>query len=203
MKFGFNSGATYSKFREMNLPELEYKYGFGFMAGISMEYYLNKRLSLKTNLGYDKKNSIGEVSNISLTDNEGNQISGYNIKVNYIYNYLTLPIFIKYYFNDESRYFVNGGIFAGYLIDSKTKIVSKLYNNDIDETFSSTDINNDFDFGLSIGFGKSIKISDKNSITIEIRDNLGLARTNKYNTFSDDSVKSNTVYLILGYDFDL
>ncbi len=72
-------------------------------------------------------------------------------------------------------------------------------NNDPVKT---TDLNNKTDFGLSIGFGKTIEINEKNSIFIEIRENLGLTNTSKNKVWGNGEVKTNSLNLIIGYSLN-
>jgi len=58
-RFGVNAGLTYSNFRGMNVPTFKYQYGFGYLVGVSYEYYLNDNLSIKANFSYDNKSSKG------------------------------------------------------------------------------------------------------------------------------------------------
>ena len=62
-----------------------------------------------------------------------------------------------------------------------------------------------FDYGVSFGFGKSFRLDDKNSLSIELKDNMGLAnrvRNVKVNGTRGD-IRTDAVSLILGWSFGL
>ncbi len=90
-RFGINAGVTYSEFSGMDMFTIKYKHGFGYMAGVSYEYYFNDNLSLKTNLSYDNKSSKA-TSDIELIDGESGMSEIAHQTITYHYNYLTLPI---------------------------------------------------------------------------------------------------------------
>ncbi len=104
---------------------------------------------------------------------------------------------------DGAGFFVNGGPFIGYLLNSGyTSKVNSSYDFPNDSG-STTDYNNKLDFGLTLGFGKAFELNDGSSIVVEIRDNIGFAKTNKNGTYDGNSVKSNSFNLVLGWAFDL
>jgi hypothetical protein len=53
---------------------------------------------------------------------------------------------------------------------------------------STTSSNNKLDFGLSVGIGKSIAIGGSNTLTIELRDDLGLAKVGKFTNSSSNAL---------------
>lgn len=202
-KFGINTGLTYSTFRGMDLPGVDYGYGTGLVVGFSYEYYLKENLSIKANLSYDNKKSKGNVD-FEVRATLEDPPRTFNESVTYNYNYMTLPVMIKYDFKN-SGLFVNGGLFLGYLLDSEVKgdANTNQYPELTDFTESTTELNNQFDLGLALGFGKTFKVDSKNSIVVELRNNLGLSKTNKDNTFDGNTVKSNSYNLLVGWAFDL
>jgi len=102
-----------------------------------------------------------------------------------------------------TAFFVNGGPFVGYLLNSGyTSKVSSSYDFPKD-TESSTNYNNKIDFGLTLGIGKAFELNDGSSIVVEIRDNLGLSQINKKETYGVNSVKSNSFNLVVGWAFDM
>ena len=114
-------------------------------------------------------------------------------------------VMIKYDFKNAAGFFVNGGLFLGYLLDSKVKgeANTNQYPELTDFSQSTTEFNNQFDFGFVFGLGKSFRLNKKNNLNIEFRNNLGLSQTNKNNTFNGNTVRSNSYNLIVGYAFDM
>lgn len=203
-KFGVNAGFTYSKFRGMDLPGVDYGYAPGVVVGLSYEYYLKERLSIKANLSFDNKKSRGEFD-FEVRQMPEDPAESYIETFTFSYNYMTLPVMVKYDFKNGHGFFVNSGLFLGYLLDSE--VTAEANTNRFPELTdlkqSTTELNNQFDFGLVLGVGKTFKLKGKNSLVVEIRNNHGLSKTNKDNTFDGNTVRSNSYNLLLGWAFDM
>lgn len=128
IRLGLGTGLNYSSIRNNSLgnPNSDFSYLFS----LDFEYYLNEGLSLKSGLSFEKK-----ATNLNLA----------NRKIKDDFNYLLIPIILKYDFVKWSDFFVNGGAFFGHLL-------SRYFGyKDISE------INNKrFDFGILLGFGKKL-----------------------------------------------
>ena len=190
MRVGVNSGATLSKFRGNDIIK-NTNPGIGFLIGLSFEYSLSQNISLKTNLNYSRK-SFSNTSN-------GFELHGFSskeIKTRTNYDYLELPILIKYVVDNSERFFVNGGPFLGYLLKAESKTKGFLDND-------STVLNKKMDLGLSIGIGTIFRFDDKNNLSIELRNNLGLINISDVKVYRNETVKTNSLNLILGWNFEM
>ncbi len=191
--FGINTGLNYSSIRESNdiiIPnENTDDSGFAFLFGLVSNYYLSGNLSLKAELNYESKRESFEIKAFQSEIDPIFIEEGNKIKTNY--QFITLPILLKYEFGNSNPFFINGGPFLGYLISAKETFP----NNEIIE-FSERMTN--FDFGLSFGVGKMISLNDKNNLIIELRNNLGLTSISKF-----VSAKTNSLNLIVGWNFTL
>lgn len=200
--FGINAGVTYSKFRGMDVPLVKYDFDYGYVVGISYEYYFKDNLAIKMNLSYDRKVSKGSVD-VELRESLDDPARLVDVTFNFNYNYLTLPVLLKYEFKNSHGIFINGGPFFGYLMDSE--FVGEAIDGIQSEGYreSTTNLNNQFDFGFTTGIGKTFQLKNKNSLVVEFRNNLGLSKTNKDNTFDENTVRSNSYNLLVGWAFDL
>jgi Outer membrane protein beta-barrel domain len=201
-RFGVNAGINYSKFRGMDVRDNDYDFGIGYLVGVSYEYYFKENLSIKANLSYDKKSSRGSTKILS-REQIDDPVGIVNVTYAFNYYYMTLPVLLKYEFKNAHGFFVNGGLFFGYLIDSE--FVGKTTDGVQSESYtqSTTNLNNQFDFGFTTGIGKTFQLNNRNNLVVEFRNNLGLSQTNKNNTFNGNNVRSNSYNLIVGYAFDL
>ena len=187
LEYGINAGINYTNLRgNTSLENLNSD--FGYLIGITVEYNFNKATSLKTGINYERKNS--STGNVDIADQFGN-ITG-TTKGKIVFDYLTIPVLLKYKFYDS--YFLNGGPFLSYLLKNEDEIVGF---NSID----NTDSMKEFDFGLSFGVGKRIKLSEKNILEIEVRNNLGLSNISDVTVINNGSIKTNSLNLILGLTF--
>ena len=97
----------------------------------------------------------------------------------------------------KDDFYVNGGVFLGYLLNSK--LTSKKFN----DSTNTTDMNKKIDAGLVFGFGKVFRLNDKNELKLEIRENLGLVNTSDVDVYNDGTIKTNSLNLILNWNFNL
>lgn len=185
-KIGLNAGINYPHVRGSEYAYNNFKVGYLF--GVTLEYYLKENLSLKTNINYERK-----VKKTQLTyfNNQAQQTGKENF--NEIDEFINIPILLKYEFGN-SKFFVNGGPFFNYLFNTKVKPEYPNSDSDVAEE------KKDFDFGLSLGIGTNISLNDKNELTIEIRNDLGLIDTGKVPKHLDGTVKTNAIKLIVGWN---
>ncbi|WP_418263349.1 porin family protein [Flavobacterium faecale] len=203
IKFGIQGGLNYSNFRGYDIPGTPLyseSPAFAYLGGINIEYIIKSKLSLKLDLNYERKSQKAD-NTLEIFDNNGSS-KVYNFTSKKNYDYLVFPIMIKYNFTNRNSFFINGGPYIGYLL--KSNITYDLGNIDFlnNEPFETTKYNHKTDFGLSIGLGKIIELNKKNSIFIEVRENLGLTNTSKNKVWGNGEVKTNSLNLIIGYQLN-
>ncbi|RTY94993.1 porin family protein [Flavobacterium sp. GT3R68] len=202
IKFGVQAGLNYSNFRGYNIPasaSYSESPAFAYLGGINLEYLIKQKWSLKAELNYERKTQKAD-NRIEITDNDGfTTVHEFTTKKKY--DYLVVPIMLKYSFTEKNSYYLNGGPFIGYLIKSKitSEFNSTEFNTDDRDT---TDNNKKMDFGVSVGLGKSFTLNQKSTFYIEIRENMGLSNTSKVDVWNGGSVKTNSLNLIAGYSFN-
>lgn len=208
IKYGIQAGLNYSNFRGYDIPAgissiYSESPAFAFLGGVNFEYQIKEKLSLKLELSYERKSQKlkTELESINNSPDLLPEIDEYRAKRNN--DYLVLPIMIKYSFGNKNSFFLNGGPYIGYLL--KSNVEESLYFDGSlqdSQTTETSNSNNKTDLGLSVGLGKTIQISEKNSIFIEIRENLGLANTSKNKVWGDGELRTNSLNLIIGYQFN-
>ena len=204
IKFGVQAGLNYSNLRGYTIPS-QYNAlynespAFAYLIGFNAEYQLKNRLSLRAELSYERKTQKAD-NVIELWQSFEEPSQTYRFVSKKHYDYLVLPILVKYRFTTKNSLYMNGGPFLGYLL--KSKLTNDLNapgvaNEDVDTTSD----NQKTDFGVSFGFGKEISVSQKSAISIEIRDNLGLSNTSKIDVWNGGTVKTNSLNLLVSYSF--
>ena len=195
VKLGVNGGLNYSSLRGNDLTEDLIKPGFSYLAGFSFEYFIKDNLSINSNLNFEQK-LANENGYVYLTDEYGyTDVVKADTKIKY--NYLVLPVYASYYFGTKNDFYVNGGAFVGFLINSK--MTSKKFNDSTD----TTDLNKTTDLGLVFGFGKLFKLNEKNNLKVELRENLGMVNTSDVKVYNNGTIKTNSINLILNWNFSL
>jgi hypothetical protein len=192
LKFGINAGATFAGVRGNDEAE-KTDYALDYLVGVSLEVPFGERVSLIANLNYER---ISYTRNYWFENPNSDPFivpDGYEITVRFTMQYLSLPVNLKYYIGAGKRFYVNGGIFAGYFLGGITKI-------DGDEIPDDYSIFKKVNFGTNVGVGLRLPINATNDINIELRDNLGLVNIND---FGDAAVKTNSVNLVVAWQFGL
>ncbi len=164
--------------------------------GLSFEYYIDRSFSLKSGLAYERK---GAKSSIVLRDETEVILGNQDIRVNY--DYLTLPILASFATKGKTKLFVNAGPYFGFLISQKMKYSAVGSYPEI--TTNNIDYSRRIDFGLSMGFGLYIPLTEKLLFDLGLRENLGLLNTSKTEVIYDGSIKTNSFGLQLGLKYKL
>lgn len=195
VKFGINTGLTYSNIRGNEIADKN-KYDFDFLLGTSFELPINNKFSFITGLNYErksfKKEFFYEVLNpvFDPVDPAFSQDSGFTVKATL--SYLNIPINIKYYLGKNNSFFVNGGINTAVFLN----LNSNIYGNEKNAIKT-------LDFGVNLGFGKKVKLNEKINLNIEIKDSYGLVNISKEPVYNNGTVKTNSVNLILNWEFKI
>ncbi len=164
------------------------KTGIAISAGF--EYYIKNNLSLNFALSYNEK-GIDLNYKKNRTVNEPKLIytshQNFHYTMDISYSYLTLPISVRRYFKNN-KFYIQGGIYSGYLLDLDAKIHIKDRfwfegepASQLEEKYHYIDktITKDFDFGVSLGAGFSQKLSKNLFFNTNILFNIGLVEIDK------------------------
>jgi hypothetical protein len=203
IRFGVHAGLNYSGLRGYTIPaNIEAQYeesaAFGYLGGVSLTYPLKEKISLRVELNYERKTQKADNS-VELRPNFDEPAQLYDFTSKRHFDYLVMPILLHYQFTDKNSFFVNGGPFVGYLLNAT--LTSDL---NVPELNADVDLSNDYkklDYGLTVGLGKHFDIGSQNSIHLEIRNNLGLAKINKNDVWNDGHVRTNSLSFMVGYSF--
>ena len=208
ISLGLNTGITYSDFRG-NTFFNDYKYGFDFLFGVSVDYKIKDRLFISSDLNYERKsaNKFYEINNTVGLSGGTIVIVGIpfgenppdkpEFKFQTKFEYVSIPILLKYFISENNDFYINAGPYIGYLLNTK---------NVDDGKESDLDFNNDFDkidLGFSVGIGYNLELNQTNYLNFELRNNLGLTNINSNNNSLFNSTKTNSLNLILGWNFYL
>lgn len=173
---------------------------FGFSGGIFFQYNFRKVFSIRTDIAFERKGSVAS-GNILMTDNNGNFIESVDWKTFSNFDYLTAPVLLRASLGKKIKYFANVGVFFSYLI-------KQTFDNRYSNTFpnnigDNTDLDKRFDTGISAGLGLTVPINTKFSISLEIRNNLGLYNVSKVPVINDGTIKTNSTNLLFGFTYKL
>lgn len=161
----------------------------GYSGGIAFQHNWGKGIALRTNIAYERKGGEGE---FEFTDKYGASIGKGIVNLNF--DYLTIPVLLRFTFGKRVKYFINGGSYIGYLI--KQTFVFKGTN--IDYESNNTASYNSLDAGISLGTGLQYPMNEKWFLSSEIRGNMGLFSTTPFG-----DTKVNSVNLLLGIAYRL
>lgn len=135
--------------------------GIGFNTGFATDYYFSDRWSIKGKLIYDQKGWDNGFFDNGLGA----------LKADYNLNYLTIPVMANWHFGSKRNWYLNFGPYAGFLLNAKESSL----NTEVNDYFNSTD------FGLALGVGVKIPVSDKLKIYLEYDGQGGMSNIFKDN----------------------
>ena len=178
VEFGFNIGYNGSS---VTTPDGNTDRLSGFNAAASADYYFSKIWSVKAKLIYDQKGwANGFYENFD---------TGESYRTDYRLNYITIPVTANWHFGNTRNWHLNFGPYVGFL----TSANETRFGMDVKEAFNSSD------FGLSVGVGVKIPVSDKLKLSLEYDTQGGLANIFKQ---SDGATILNSRYsLNVGVNF--
>ena len=179
VEFGFNVGFNNST---VSNSDVSADTAYGLNLGGSVDYYFSDRWSIKGKLIYDQKGW----DNGFFEDNFGSSFTtDYNV------NYLTVPVMANWHFGSKRNWFLEFGPYMGFLLNAE----EVRFGTDVTDGFSSTD------FGLALGIGVKIPLSDKLKLFFEYEGQGGMADIFKVNEFS--RVTNSRSSLNIGLNFML
>lgn len=193
--------------------------------GIVGEIPFGQTLSIKAELNYSsqggKKSGAQAIplSSLNLELPPGTPLPPYlyaNFSSKAILNYVELPVMLKLKFpvNESLNFFINGGPYAGYLLNAKnitsgssqifldenlTQVVWPL-STSFDSTVNITSDINRLNFGLQAGVGLDFKV-DSGHFILTAGGNLGLTDIQKDE--KNGSNKTGAATITFGYLIDL
>jgi hypothetical protein len=185
-KFGLVAGLNYPDIRFEDDNNYN-NFKINFLLGFSFEFYLSKDFSLKTNINYERRHRRNEILQLFNQNVVGSEFN------DDFFHFINVPVLMKYEFANDTLFF-NTGPFANYLLGLDRELVREM-----SDTFEFVE-QKDFDFGLSLGFGGQIPIGN-NQLVLELRNDLGLIDVGGYYTSQSSFAKTNTVKLLLGWNF--
>ncbi len=158
IEFGVNVGLNSSTVQNNNTTD-QADYLAGFNLGVSADAYFSDRWSLKVKAIYDQKGW----GNGFVTDNQGNEVDGVNIKLNYV----TVPVMANWHFSRSRNWYLDFGPYVGFLTSASAA------GYDVKSAVNSVD------GGISLGIGVKIPIADKTKFFIEYEGQGGVSNVLK------------------------
>lgn len=203
IKYSFQGGVNYSRFRGSDFLNVgKDKFSLAYLFGASFEYKIKEKLALKVDVNYERKVQKTNNTLSYIFDPNDPIITAPDFVITGFSNYIAVPILIKYNFSNDKSFYLNGGPFLGFLLNSGIKTDLDIEGLDTSPA-NTTKSNKILDLGIAFGIGKEFKISDKNKIYIELRDNLGLVNTNKERSpYFNNEIMTNSINLIVGYSLN-
>ena len=189
---GINSGLTYSNLRGNNFIE-SFESELNYIIGISIDYKVFEKMYLSADLNYERKSIRKFYPKPYESDNGAIGCIGCpttELKFQTLFQYISIPLILKYYINNDYSFYFNGGVYFSYLLDIKNIDDGKESDLDFNDSFKKIDA------GITFGFGYNFKINNNNSISIELRDNYGIVNLSKYDQSNFNSTKTNSINLI-------
>jgi len=171
-----------------------YNARMGFSGGMFFQFNCKKLWSVRTGVFVDRK---GSAFKILATDNVGNDIGEIDGKENF--DYLSVPVLFRLSGGKKLKHFINAGPYIGFLLKQSLQYDKFLnYPKFVDD---NTDSYKKTEVGISFGGGIAYKCTQQFSITLEVRNNLGLTNTSKETIYNDATIKTEALNFLVGLNF--
>jgi len=166
-----------------------------FSGGLSIEYNFSEKWALHTDFSFERKGAVAYADQLDTNGNITGDITTFSN-----FDYLTMPLLLKFSVHKKVDIFCNAGGFVGYLLKqnfvikesgSENKVADNLYKDKM------------LDFGLSIGLGFAIPIKPRLILNAELRNNLGVYNVSKVPVHNDGSIKTNNALLLCSLTYRL
>lgn len=179
-ELGANVGVNFSRVNASNNASTNNTTGFNFAA--IGEYYFSDTWGIKAKLIYDKKGwGDGFLNDID---------TGETVTTDFTLSYLTIPVMANWHFGSTKKWYLNFGLYAGFLLDAKAA------KKDVSTIIESTDI------GLALGIGYKFPIDDNTKLFVELDGQGGL--TNVFSkTLDGSSIRNSRNSINFGVLFDM
>lgn len=179
LQFGLTAGPALATIRGDLKPVYGYKSThtpkLDFYAGLVFSYSLNNnKLSLLAEPTFERRGSNAETYIWSYSGPEKLD----DVRENF--NYVTLPLMARYYFDKQGKYFLNTGYTFAYMLDHHSIQLADELNPDRSRDASHQ--NPRLDFSIPVGVGYKMYNRKKEEFHIEVRHQLGLTNLNKDET---------------------
>jgi opacity protein-like surface antigen len=179
-EIGFNTGLNMSSVSDQDYYE-DSDTGYGFNLAASAEYYFSDSWGIKAKLIYDQKGwNDGLITDIN---------SGDTYVTNYNLNYVTIPVMASWHFAPKRNWYLHFGPYVGFLASAK----DTRFKADVKDDFATTD------FGLEVGVGVKIPVTNKLKIFFEYDGQGGFSDIFKNNPNSE--VTNSRSSLNIGINF--
>ncbi|WP_343636159.1 porin family protein [Fluviicola sp.] len=190
--WGIEGGPNLSTLRISNRQTNSVVYG---SAGFIFQYNTRKILSFKTGFSYQRKGAqmsggyyFNPLYNQNAYFSQGKSI--------FSMDYISLPLLVKASFGKKTKFFINAGPYAAFLLSEKTHFTYGDYTSHLSNLSSFKRL----DFGVTGGIGLAVPIKEFWMVHIEFRNYLGAQEIHAY---SGDRIFTNTTDMRLGVVYRL
>ena len=162
-----------------------------YSGGMTVQYHISESWAIRSGLLFEQKGIAGTLIDTSLSTRVNWELK---------FSYLTIPLLFRYQFgNNKVKYFVNSGMYLGYLrgVDSRAVLEAeqRTVKTDISDWYVRSDA------GITFGAGIRIPFSEKILFSAEVRDNLGLKNTSALPVYHDGSIRHHAIAILMGVSY--
>ncbi|NNC85440.1 MAG: outer membrane beta-barrel protein [Bacteroidia bacterium] len=195
---GIELGQNYSSLRGNEVVCDEYYATFKFSGGLSAEYIISNRVSVKSSFLYSVKNTTSK-----------GKFAAFSVGWTYIgqsraafrYKYLEIPVVARTVIANNPNISLDLGMYYGHLLKAEVEDL------DVDYRGNPRDITKEYktgEVGFVGGLSMVVPISNKLAGNVSIQNHLGVSNivAFKSNTF-EAPIRTNSVQLLVGISLNL
>lgn len=193
---GISGGPGMISLRGNKIIEDYHQPDIGFASGITAQYNFPKIISVRAEFGFARKGSqLNEV--LTFIDENGNTIGSDKAVVKNRFDYLQFPLVIRASAGKKLKYFVNAGMYYGYLL--KQTIITHETDFSPAVVYDNTVRMQHADYGIVSGIGIEYPIGKKLAAGCEIRNSLGLYNTSAVPVYPSGTIKTNSTNMLFNF----
>ena len=152
----------------------DYQGKIGFYIGGFTNITISEKLKIQPELLYFNQGTKAIFEDITLTDSNGNSLTTGDVESKINESTISIPINLQYFISQ--KFYLEGGIQLGYIINRKEEITKNPFSQFTTNNQGNNNMDYDqFDFGFNIGIGFSLlenmRINTRTFLGIIERDN--------------------------------
>lgn len=141
---------------------------YGFTAGITIRYVVNKRLALRSGIVYSDKGEKTKRQSLTWTASEPSSFPTHGVTTNH-YRFFELPLALNYYFSlPKFRFYITMGGSFNIFLDRTTTIKLTYQNGDKSKSMSSADLGfRKITYSVMAGCGMDYRFNKRFMLNVE------------------------------------
>lgn len=193
---GIEGGPSLIFFHGKNHVDESYEPTTGYAGGLSFQSGFSENISLGMDVLYERKGSVMQIKHTYI-----NGVSAPDTTVHINADYITLPLMGHISFGKKMHFYINLGPYFGFLVQGTSR--KQTFNPATNTEQNYTNRLQNFDVGMTGGFGIRIPLREDLAFSSELRHNLGVHNLVRTHPDASESMKTSSTNFLVGIVYTL